>query len=49
LKANKGIEVEKKVSVVTAEEVDAEIGRQREQNARVIAVEGRALQTAILR
>lgn len=42
LEGYKGIEVEKKVSVVTAEEVDAEIGRQREQSARVIAVEGRA-------
>lgn len=42
LEGYKGIEVEKKVSVVTDEEVDAEIGRQREQNARVIAVEGRA-------
>ena len=42
LEGYKGIEVEKKVSVVTTEEVDAEIGRQREQSARVIAVEGRA-------
>ncbi len=42
LEGYKGVEVEKKVSVVTDEEVDAEISRQREQNARVIAVEGRA-------
>ena len=41
LEGYKGIEVEKKISVVTADELDAEIGRQREQGARVIAVEGR--------
>lgn len=41
----KGIEVEKKLAVVTDDEIVAEIDRQREQNARMIAVEGRAAQT----
>ncbi|MEM1483367.1 trigger factor [Oscillospiraceae bacterium PP1C4] len=44
LEGYKGLEVEKKLHTVTDEEIDAELNRQREQNARVIAVEGRAAQ-----
>ncbi len=40
----KGIEVEKKTVEVTEEEVNAEIDRVRENNARMVAVEDRAVQ-----
>lgn len=40
----KGIEVEKKTAEVTAEELDAEIDRVRESNARMISVDDRAVQ-----
>ena len=38
----KGIEVEKKTAEVTAEEIDAELEKVREQNARMITVDDRA-------
>lgn len=44
LGAYKGIEVEKKSVEVTAEEIDQDIEAKREQNARFIAVEDRAVQ-----
>ncbi len=44
LEGYKGIEVEKKLYEVTEEEINAQLERQREQNARVIPVEGRAAQ-----
>lgn len=40
----KGVKVEKQEIVVTDEEVDAEVSKERESNARMIEVEGRAIE-----